>query len=302
MHRTSYSSGQSAFARCVLPALLLSLLLAACATVPPADDAEARADFAQVNDPLEPLNRVTFGFNRVLGQVVLEPTAKVYRAVLPVPVRDGLRNALHNLGSPVILANDLLQGEGKRAGNTFLRFLVNSTLGIAGLFDVAKSFGMEGHDEDFGQTLAVWGAGEGPYLVLPVFGPSSPRDGIGMGVDLVMDPFFWIIRSSSEPYLNYVRAGVEGIDLLERNLHELEELERSSIDYYAAMRTRYRENRRGEIRNNQDLEPELPDYLFEDEFYDPPPVTPDAPDAPDTNEQSGAPEEPEEPEEEGQGR
>ncbi len=282
MHKISLSNGQSAFARRVLPVVLLSLLLAACATVPPADDVGARAAYAEANDPLEPLNRVTFGFNRVLGQVVLEPTAKVYRAVLPGPVRDGLRNALHNLGSPVILANDLLQGESKRAGNTFLRFLVNSTLGIAGLFDVAKSFGMEGHDEDFGQTLAVWGAGEGPYLVLPVFGPSSPRDGIGMGADLVMDPFFWIIRSSDAPYLNYVRAGVEGIDLLERNLDELEELERSSIDYYAAMRTRYRENRRGEIRNNEDLEPELPDYLFEDEFYDDLPDMPDMPDTPDT--------------------
>lgn len=293
MHRISYSNGQSAFARRVLPAVLLSLLLAACATVPPADDAEARAAYAEVNDPLEPLNRVTFGFNRALGKVILEPAAKVYRAVLPEPVRDGLHNALHNLGSPVILANDLLQGEGKRAGNTFLRFLVNSTLGIAGLFDVAKSFGMEGHDEDFGQTLAVWGAGEGPYLVLPVFGPSSPRDGIGMGADLVMDPFFWIIRSSDEPYLNYVRAGVEGIDLLERNLDELEELERSSIDFYAAMRTRYRENRRGEIRNNEDLEPELPDYLFEDELYD---EQPDTPDTPDREEESDAPEE------EGEGR
>lgn len=249
----------------IWPLALLGLMLAACATVPPQDDPEARAAYAEVNDPLEPLNRVTFGFNRALNKVLLEPTAKVYRAVLPAPLRDGVHNALHNLSSPVIMANDLLQGEGKRAGNTFLRFLVNSTLGIAGLFDVAKSMGLDAHDEDFGQTLAVWGSGEGPYLVLPIFGPSSPRDGLGMGVDLVMDPFFWIIRASDEDYLNYVRAGAEGIDLLEQNLDELEELERSSIDFYAAMRTRYRENRRGEILNGADVEPELPDYLLEDE-------------------------------------
>jgi phospholipid-binding lipoprotein MlaA len=244
---------------------MLSLVLVACATVPSVDDPEARAAYVEANDPLEPLNRATFGFNRALNKVVLQPTVKVYRAVLPRPLRNGVRNALHNLGSPVILANDLLQGEGKRAGNTFLRFLVNSTLGIAGLFDVAKSFGLEGHDEDFGQTLAVWGAGEGFYLVLPVFGPSSPRDGLGMGVDLVMDPFFWMIRASDEEYLNYVRAGVGGIDFLESNLDQLEALERSSIDYYAAMRTRYRENRRGEILNGAETEPELPDYLLEDE-------------------------------------
>ncbi len=269
MRQMSKINGKIAFAPCSRAVvLLLSLALGACATLPPASDPEARAAYKETNDPLEPLNRATFGFNRILGKVVLEPTARVYRAVLPRPVRDGVGNALHNLNSPVIFANDLLQGQGKRAGNTFLRFLVNSTLGIAGLFDVAKSFGIEGHDEDFGQTLAVWGVGEGPYLVLPVFGPSSPRDGIGMGADIVMDPFFWIIRASDEEYLNYVRAGVEGIDLLERNLDELEELERSSIDFYAAMRTRYRENRRGEISNGADLEPELPDYLLEDGFDD----------------------------------
>ena len=268
MRKMSKYSGPGPLAPRVWPVVGLLFLLAACATVPPVDDPEARAAYEEANDPLEPLNRATFGFNKVLNGVVLEPTAKVYRAVLPSPLRDGVHNALMNLNSPVIFANDLLQGEGKRAGNTLLRFLVNSTLGIAGLFDIAKSMGLEGHDEDFGQTLAVWGAGEGPYLVLPVFGPSSPRDGIGMGVDLVMDPFFWIIRSSDEEYLNYVRAGVEGIDLLERNLDELEALERSSIDYYAAMRTRYRENRRGEIRNGADLEPELPDYLLEDDLYD----------------------------------
>lgn len=163
-----------------------------------------------------------------------------------------------------------MQGEGKRAGDTFVRFLINSTLGVAGLFDVAKSMGIEGHKEDFGQTLAVWGAGEGPYLVLPLFGPSNPRDSIGRGIDIVSDPFFWIIRSSDEDYLNYVRTGVEGIDELERNLDELEALEKSSIDFYAAMRTRYRENRRGEIRNGDDVELELPDYLLDEEEENPP--------------------------------
>lgn len=239
--------------------------LSACATRPPDSDPAALAAWHEANDPLEPLNRATFGFNETLGKIVLEPTAKGYRAVVPRPVRHSVSNALQNLKSPVILANDILQGEGKRAGDTFVRFLINSTLGLAGLFDVAKGMGIEGHREDFGQTLARWGVGEGPYLVLPLFGPSSPRDGIGRGVDIVSDPFFWIVRSSDEDYLNYVRTGVEGIDDLERNLDELDALEKSSIDFYAALRTRYRENRSGEIRNGEEGELKLPDYLLDEE-------------------------------------
>lgn len=246
--------------------LLAMVSVSACATRPPVDDPLALAAYRETNDPLEPMNRATFGFNQALGKVVLTPIARGYRFIVPKPARRGLGNALHNLRSPVILANDLLQAEGKRASDTFVRFLINTTLGLAGLFDVAKKFGIEGHDEDFGQTLAVWGFGEGPYLVLPIFGPSSPRDGIGRIGDIVMDPVFWIIRSSDEDYLNYVRTGVEGIDDLEQNLDELGELERSSLDFYAAMRTRYRENRAGEIRNGADVPLELPDYLDDEEM------------------------------------
>src|SRR5262249_46629897 len=142
---------------------------------------------------------------------------------LPNFAQDGVRNALNNLRSPVVLGNDLLQGSMDRAGTTAARFFINSTLGIAGLFDVASEFGLVYHDEDFGQTLAVWGTGEGPYLVLPLLGPSNPRDLTGFGVDAVMDPWGWILPSHLE-WINYTRTGVQAIDTRARNLETLEHI------------------------------------------------------------------------------
>src|SRR5690606_17780478 len=115
-------------------------------------------------------------FNDMVDTLVLQPAAATYRFIVPEPVQDGIRNVLRNLNGPVILANDLLQGEFDRAGDTAMRFLINSTIGLAGIFDVASDWGYEYHDEDFGQTLASWGVGEGFYLVLPLLGPSNLRD------------------------------------------------------------------------------------------------------------------------------
>lgn len=255
----------------ILLALAL-LALGACATKPPAEDIEARRYYEETNDPLEPMNRQILAFNRGFEKVILTPVATVYRTLLPAPARRGVYNVLHNLSSPVILANDVMQGEGKRAGDTLLRFLVNSTLGLGGLLDVAAKFGIESHDEDFGQTLAVHGVGEGFYLVLPIFGPSNPRDGIGLAVDIVIDPVFWILRSENLNKWNYIRTGVEGLDLYSRNLEEIDELKRTSLDYYSALRSSYRQNRRSEILNGAEVDPEFPEYLFEDEeFEDPEP-------------------------------
>lgn len=244
----------------------IAVALGACASKPPADDLEAQRYYKEINDPLEPMNRQILKFNRAFEAVILRPVAKTYRAVLPAPARKGVYNLLHNLKSPVIFGNDVMQGEGKRAGNTLLRFVVNSTLGIGGLFDVATRMGIESHDEDFGQTLASHGVGEGFYLVLPIFGPSSPRDGIGMAVDIVMDPIFWILRSEDLNYVNYIRAGVEGVDLYARNIDAIEELQRTSLDYYAALRSAYRQNRRSEILNGAEQDPEFPEYLFDEEY------------------------------------
>lgn len=201
------------------------------------------------NDPLESLNRATFSFNKGLDRVLIKPAAKAYGYV-PEMVRTAIRNFLDNLRTPVILVNDLVQAEGNRAGVTFGRFATNTTFGIGGLFDPAGDyFDLPRHDEDFGQTIGVWGAGEGAYLVLPLFGPSSIRDGIGMGVDIAINPLTWIYANNDIEWIGAVTGIVSGIDLRERNLDTLDEIERSSIDYYAKIRSLYRQYRADAIRN-----------------------------------------------------
>lgn len=245
--------------------LLTGLVMAACASTgggnfdPTAPEAVA--------DPLEPLNRATFKFNGAVRIAILQPVAKVYSTVLPKPAQDGVRNAVNNLKSPVIFLNDLAQGEGKRGGKTLGRFLINSTLGIGGLFDVAKRMGLERHGEDFGQTLGVWGVGEGFYLVLPLLGPSSGRDAVGRAVDIVSDPFWWLLTGTDEAYLRYVNRSLDGIDRLARNLEKIKGLKRSSIDYYAAVKSAYIQSRRNAIQNEKSDTPAIPEFMFE-EFDD----------------------------------
>jgi phospholipid-binding lipoprotein MlaA len=142
----------------------------------------------------------------------------------------------------------VLQGDGKRAGITFKRFLINSTLGIAGLFDVASKFGLKYHDTDFGVTFGVWGVPEGPYLVLPLFGPSNPRDAVGLGVTGVADPWYYAFKDLGVEYLAYWRAGVEIIDIRARNLQTLDQIRKGAIDYYATMRSLYRQHRNDQIK------------------------------------------------------
>ncbi len=166
--------------------------LSGCATKPPADDPDAVADYEQTNDPLEPTNRVFYAVNNGLDTVILRPAALAYRYVVPGPVREGVHNVLSNIGTPVQLSNDILEGKPRRAGDTTMRFLINTTAGVFGIFDVATKWGYPNHDADFGMTLALWGVPEGPFLFLPVLGPTDPRDASGFGVDIALDPFTWI--------------------------------------------------------------------------------------------------------------
>jgi phospholipid-binding lipoprotein MlaA len=221
-------------------------LLAACTATPPTDP-EALAAFEEANDPLEPTNRAIFDFNQGFDRVLLKPAAEGYREVFPDGVRSSINNVLHNVRSPVILANDILQGESVRAVETLTRFAVNTVLGMGGLFDVAGQYGMERHTEDFGQTLAVWGFGEGFYLMLPVFGPSNPRDTVGLVVDSFIDPLGYFV---SFP-VTFGRSAVEGIDKRSRALEPLDEIERTSVDFYATIRSLYRQRREDEIRNGE---------------------------------------------------
>lgn len=234
------------------PAVLLALLLAAaslpgCTSPPDASDPDAVADYNMANDPLEPTNRVVYEINDGIDVVILRPLALVYRNVVPQPARTGVRNVLDNLASPVVLANDMMQGKPKRAGDTFMRLIINSTLGAAGLFDVATGLGYPRHNADFGMTLAVWGVGEGPYLFLPVFGPSNPRDAVGRAGDMAMDPFMWIGQGTTVDALGYARTGLNAVDIRSRFIDDLDRLRAQALDPYATLRSLYRQNRRATI-------------------------------------------------------
>ena len=151
------------------------------------DDPSAIAR-AEANDPYERMNRKFFNFNNKLDSAIIKPASQGYQSIMPRPVRRGIRNFLNNFESPAIFANDILQWEWQRAGITFSRFLINSSIGIGGLIDVAKTGGLERHDEDFGQTLGSYGTGEGAYIVLPFYGPAPPRDMAGLVLDRAFNP------------------------------------------------------------------------------------------------------------------
>jgi phospholipid-binding lipoprotein MlaA len=211
------------------------------------------------NDPFEPGNRVVFAFNRGLDRALIKPVAQVYTAVVPEPLRDGIHNALSNFFLPITFANDLLQGNVSRGGETLGRFAINSTVGIGGLLDVANRWGIAPHTEDFGQTLAVWGVGDGPYLVLPVLGPSGVRDAAGDVVDIFLHPLTYAGLREKDWWTVGI-AVADGIDWRSRNIDLLDQIERDSVDSYGSMRSLYRQTRDEEIRNGSlDLK-DLPDF------------------------------------------
>ncbi len=228
----------------------LGLPLAACSTT---------GGNPQANDPYEQQNREIFDLDVRLDRHILLPTAEAYNDVVPEVARDGIHNFLLNLNSPVIFANDLLQGDGGRGSQTLARFVLNTTLGIGGLIDIAGKIGIPYHSEDFGQTLAVWGADEGPYLVLPLAGPSNPRDLTGDVVDIAFDPNTYI-SYNYKFYWSIGRGALSVIDLRARNATTLAGIERGSVDYYASVRSLYRQNRANEIANGKQDVTNLPEF------------------------------------------
>lgn len=230
-----------------LAALLVAAGVSGCATRPPASDPDAVADFEQMNDPLEPANRVMFAVNNGIDAVVLRPLTAGYRAVLPETVRDHLHGVLVNLGTPVVLANDILEAKPRRAGDTLMRMLINSTVGVAGIFDVATDWGYPEHSADFGTTLAVWGVGEGPFLFLPLLGPSNPRDALGYGADIAADPLTWVGKGAVVTDLGYARLGLTLIDVKSRVQPDLDKAMASALDPYATYRSLYRQYRAASV-------------------------------------------------------
>jgi len=218
------------------------------------------------NDPLEDTNRKIFEFNQVVDRNVLVPAAKAYRTALPDPVRDSLRDFLKNLREPLVFVNDSLQGEFGRAGTTVARFVINSTIGMGGVVDVAGRWGIPSHEDDLGLTLGVWGIPEGPYLVVPVLGPSSPRDLGGQVAEGFGDP--WNILVTGNPWnlrwIPFVRGAVSGIDQRSRFIETLADIERTSLDYYATIRSLYRQRRAALIRHEQENLPPNPSFTQRD--------------------------------------
>ena len=228
-----------------LPALTLACLLAACATKPPATDAEATTEFNQMNDPLEPTNRFFYEVNDGIDTYFFRPLAVAY-GYIPGAIRDPVHNVLANLSSPIIFSDDVLQTKPQRAGTTMMRFLINSTAGVGGLFDVADHLGYKRHTTDFGVTLALWGVGPGPFLFLPVLGPSDPRDATGFGVDAALDPFDYATFGGAAT-LRVSQFGLNAVDTRQRLIGTIEPIKRTALDPYATFRSLYRQNRESVI-------------------------------------------------------
>ncbi len=206
----------------------------ACAH-PPATP-EARVEYEGHNDPAEPANRVVFRGNRFVDDNALQPVARAYKEHVPGRVQKSIHNFTKNLSQPTVALNDVLQGNLSRSWNTIQRFVINTTIGGAGLFDVATDWDRPGHEADFGQTLGVWGVGPGPSVQLPLLGPSNVRDTVGMVVDIVANPTT-LIPGSAITTVNTVATGAGVVDGRARALGATDTLERDSLDYYAAARS-----------------------------------------------------------------
>ena len=237
----------------------ISLFLAFCASLAAGACTTSDPQSLAQRDPFEPTNRAIFNFDVQLDHAVATPLAKTYRTILPDPAVQGIHNALGNLNSPVVLVNDVLQGDTDKAGNTLGRFVINSTVGVGGLIDVAAKIGMPGHANDFGITLGKWGAQEGSYLVLPFVGPKPPRDLTGDLADIAFDPLTYMKWNNSTLYM-IVRTGLGVLDARAANIDAVASIERSSIDFYATSRSLYRQNRAAQINDGKSDNSDLPNF------------------------------------------
>jgi phospholipid-binding lipoprotein MlaA len=209
-----------------------------------ADDALIESIHKGPYDPFEAVNRSFFALNRGIDYVLLDPFTNAYEFIVPVEGRRAVRRVFRNLGSARTLANDILQLKFRDAAVTTARFAINSTLGMGGLFDPAANFGLQRHQSDFGETLAQVGVGAGPYLVLPLLGPTTVRDSIGSAIDGLLEPQFWLLGPGSQLLL----GSGDGLSLRDEHVGDLKHLQESAVDYYAALRTSYLLDREGEIR------------------------------------------------------
>ncbi|ATJ83258.1 VacJ family lipoprotein [Halomonas beimenensis] len=231
-----------------LAALCALALLSGCAS-------QATVERAHPDDPWEGFNRKVFAFNETLDRYALKPVAQGYRFVTPDPVETGIGNFFSNLGEIRTTLNSLLQGKGTNASVATGRFLINSTLGVAGFFDVATRLEVTGREEDFGQTLAVWGVGEGPYVVLPLLGPSTVRDTAGLPVDSYTDPLTHVEEDK-------VRYSLRALDIIDTRAGLLDQERLIRGDRYSFIRDSWLQRRRFEVNDGEMGE----DPFAEDDF------------------------------------
>ncbi|UPY35111.1 VacJ family lipoprotein [Sediminicoccus sp. KRV36] len=231
----------------ILSLALLAGLLAGCAT----GGAPGSSPGGDPSDPFEASNRSVLEFNTSLDDNVLRPAAEAYRDNIPAPMRAGLRNFLRNLNEPVIFANNILQLRLLDAGHTLMRFYINSTAGGLGIFDLATPAGIERRTGDFGQTLHAWGVPDGPYLMLPLLGPTTVRDAVGDGVDALGSPVGLLTSATMSAVTAQLfgvgRGALGGLDLRAENIDTLDALRGESLDYYSRLRSVVRQRRDAEL-------------------------------------------------------
>ncbi|PCJ97832.1 MAG: vacJ like lipofamily protein [Zetaproteobacteria bacterium] len=206
-----------------------------------------------IYDPMEEQNRQIMAFNMAVDKTIINPVIEGYRAITPRPARSGIRNFLRNIRSPITLANQLLQGDLGGARDALLRVVINTSVGVGGIFDVAGYEGIEYEPEDFGQTLAIWGVEHGPYMVIPFIGPSSLRDYSGYFADTIADPLRWYLFSQDQELLYSGKYVVEYLDIRDSLKDTLDDLERNSFDYYAAIRSTYYQHRKAVVNDNEGI-------------------------------------------------
>ena len=237
-----------------------ALVIGGCASQ---QNQSVMVDGVEISDPLEDTNRAIFKFNEAVDDAIIHPVIKGYRFVVPKEARNSLGNFLRNLNSPVIFANEVLQGDLEGAKTVLLRAVINTFAGFGGLFDFAGKEGLPHEGEDFGQTLATWGLDQGPYLVVPILGPSTARDSVGYIVDNFADPLRWYLFNIEKSGIYYTRTSAAYLNLRDELMDVLEDLRNSSIDYYASTRSIYYQRREALVNDeNPDdaVEVSIPDY------------------------------------------
>ncbi len=241
--------------------IILITTLALALNVNAASDGELilkKNEPSEVKDCFEGLNRATFGFNQALDGIVFKPVANVYKK-LPSPIKSGVSNSLDNLSVLITIPNNLIQGDFDQAGINSGRFVINSTLGILGLFDVAQSFGLVKQDrEDYGQSLAKLGTGPGCYVVLPILGPSTARDAVASVANFMGgDAWYNVTVKNDTTYFKdsdyYISRGTSGVDFRAKNYSSIENLEKNSIDFYASVKSLYLQDRQQKILNTKKI-------------------------------------------------